>query len=101
MDRASTNFSTVMTDELSTLTLSKSSSRQEQILVLPELVAFDKITALQLLPGLGVLRDHPDAVAGVGIDQVEPDVRPVMPGVEQRHRARDEGEAQMATPDRP
>ena len=75
MEPASTNFSTVITDELSTLTLSKSSSRQQQILVLLELVAFDEIAALQLLPGLGILRDHPDPVAGLRIDQVEPDVR--------------------------
>ena len=82
------------------MTLSKILVAQQQILVLPELVAFDEIAALQLLPGLGILRDHADAVAGVGIDEVEPDRGPVMAGVVERHGAGDEGEAQVTAPDR-
>ena len=73
---------------------------QQQVLVLLELVAFDEIAALQLLPGLGILRDHPDPVAGLRIDHVEPDVRAVVPGVEERHGAGHEREAEMTTPDR-
>ena len=101
MDSASTNFSTVMTEELSTLTLSKSSSLSSTILVLPELVPFDQIPALQLLLGFGILRDHADAVAGVGIDEIEPDRGPVVTRVVQRHGAGHEREPEVTAPDGP
>jgi len=70
----------VITDELSTLTQSKSSSFS-RTLVLPELIAFDQVAAFQLFPGLGILRDHPDPVAGLWVDQIEPDPGPVMASV--------------------
>ena len=73
---------------------------QQQILVLPELVAFDQIPALQLLPGFGILRDHADAVAGLGIDEIEADRGPVVTGVVERDRAGHEGEAEVTAPDR-
>ena len=82
------------------MTLSKSSSLEQDVLVFPELVAFDQIAALDLLLGLGVLRDHADAVAGLRIDQVEADRRPVVARVVEGDGAGDEREAQMAAPDR-
>jgi hypothetical protein len=57
-------------------------------LVLPEFVAFDEVAALHLFAGLGILRNHADAVAGLRIDQVEPDPRSVMPGVVEGYRVR-------------
>ena len=73
---------------------------QQEILVFSELIAFDQVAALELLSGFGILRDHADAIAGVGIDQVEPDRSPVMPRVVERHRTGHEGEAEVTAPDR-
>ena len=72
---------------------------QQQIFALAEFIAFDERAALQFLPGLAVLRDHADAVAGLGIDEIEPDSGPVVAGVVEGHGAGHEGEAQVATPD--
>ena len=73
--------------------------REQQILVLPELVAFDEAAPLQLVTSLGILGDHADAVAGVGIDQVEPDRGAVMARVVERHRTRHEGQTEVTPPD--
>jgi hypothetical protein len=73
---------------------------QQQILVFPELVAFDQIAALELLSGLGILRDHADAVSRFGIDEVEADRGPVVAGVVEGHGAGNEGEPEVTAPDR-
>ena len=72
---------------------------QQQVFALPEFVAFDERTALQFMSRLGVLRDHADAVAGLGIDDIEPDPCPVAARVVEGHGAGDEGEAQVTAPD--
>ena len=72
---------------------------QQQVFALPEFVAFDERAALQFLPGLAILRDHADAVAGLGIDEIEPDPGPVVPRVVEGHGAGHEGEAQVTAPD--
>jgi hypothetical protein len=69
-------------------------------LIFPELVPFDQIPALQFLLCFGVLRDHEDAVAGVGVNEMEPDRRPVVTRVVQRHGTRHERE-QVTAPDGP
>jgi hypothetical protein len=70
-----------------------------EILILAELIAFDEAPALQLFTGFGILGDHPDTVAGIGIDQVEPDRGPIMPRIVKRHGARNECEAKVTPPD--
>jgi hypothetical protein len=61
---------------------------QQDIGVLLEFITFDWVAAENLFSGAGIPRDQPVAIAGLGIDKVEPDAAPIMLGADQRDRAR-------------
>lgn len=59
---------------------------QEKVFALAEFVTFDERAALQFIPGLAILRDHADAVAGVRIDQMESEPGAVVARVQSYRR---------------
>jgi hypothetical protein len=73
---------------------------EQDIRVLLELVALNQVLSLQRFTGLGILCDHPDAIASIRIDQVEADAAAVMLGAVKPHRAGDESKAKVTAPNR-
>src|ERR1700733_1143081 len=74
-------------------------TRDSAVLPVLAIASRSERTALQFMCCLGVLRDHADAVAGLGVDEIEPDAGPIVARVVKGHGTRDEGEAQVTTPD--
>jgi hypothetical protein len=71
---------------------------EQDVLVLRNLKALDQVAARNLFPSAGVHSLHPDAVAGLRIDQVEADGLGLGGGRIQGDRTGHQAQAQVAFP---